>query len=45
MLFADCINASALKPVNLLLVSCFQGRKHGDVAGLEFVGSIRRETT
>jgi hypothetical protein len=45
MLFANCIDASALKPFDLFPVSCFKGCKHGDVAGLELVGSMRRETT
>lgn len=45
MLFADCIDASALLSLNLLLVSGLQGREHGDVAGLKLVRSMRRETT
>jgi hypothetical protein len=45
MLFADCIDASALQPLDLLPVSGLQGCEHGDVAGLKLVRSMRRETT
>ena len=45
MLFTDCINASALQPLDLLPVSGLQGCEHGDVVGLKLVRSMRRETT
>ena len=40
MLLAHCIDASALESLHLLLIDCFNGGKHGDVAGLELVGSM-----
>jgi hypothetical protein len=44
MLLGYCVHAAAVQSLNLITVGCLQGRKDGDITGLQFVRGMGRQT-